>query len=82
MIVGVFLFSRLKTATPPAGWPVCIVAIAFTIVWLQAVAAVQGAINELAIGNEGEARRMAELGLGAEAEAPPVPVAAPAGGSE
>ena len=62
-IVGVYLFSRLKTATPPAGWPVALVAIAFTIVWLQWVASVQGGINELIIGNEGETRRIAE-GLG------------------
>jgi hypothetical protein len=63
IVVGVYLFSRLTTTTPPAGWPVSIVVIAFTIVWLQAVAAIQGGINELAIGNEGEARRMAERGL-------------------
>jgi branched-chain amino acid transport system permease protein len=81
-IAGVFLFSRLETPTPPVGWPVCLVAAAFTIVWLQAVAAVQGAINELAIGSEGEARRMAERGVTAPAEEWPIPVPAPAGGSE
>jgi ABC-type branched-subunit amino acid transport system permease subunit len=80
-IAGVFLFSRLQTATPPNGWPVCMVAVAFTIVWLQAVAGVQGAINELAIGSEGEARRMAERGATAAAESP-IPIPAPAGGSE
>jgi hypothetical protein len=48
---------------------------------------VQGAINELAIGNEGETRRLAE-GLGrpetelAPAAALPTPVPAPAGGSQ
>ena len=82
-IVGVFLFSRLQAPTPPAGWPVCVVAIAFTIVWLQGVAGVQGAINELAIGNEGEARRMAERGVAAAAaEESPIPIPAPAGGGE
>ena len=69
VIVSVYLFSRLETPTPPAGWPVAIVVVVFTIVWLQAVAAVQGGINELAIGNEGEARRMAERGLGDGIEA-------------
>lgn len=79
VVVGVYLFSRLKTPTPPAGWPVCLVVIAFTILWLQAVAAIQGGINELAIGNEGEARRMAERGLGDGIEAAVAAVAAPVG---
>ncbi|HLN06062.1 MAG TPA: hypothetical protein VK217_07280, partial [Acidimicrobiales bacterium] len=86
-LIGVYLFSRMLTSSPPNGWPVAIPTIAFTIVWLQWVASVQGAINELAIGNEGETRRLAE-GLGrpepelAPAEAVPTPVPAPAGGSE
>ncbi len=87
VIIGVYLFTRMETASPPSGWPVAIVAVALTIVWLQFVASLQGAINELAIGNEGETRRIAE-GLGrAETDvavpaALPEPVPAPAGGSE
>ena len=87
VIVGLYLFTRLKAATPPSGWPVAIVAVVLTIVWLQFVASLQGAINELAIGNEGETRRLAE-GLGRPEteltmpQALPEPVPAPAGGSE
>jgi hypothetical protein len=83
-LAGVYLYSRLTTDTPPSGWPVCFVCVVFTIVWLQGVAAIQGAVNELAIGNEGEAQRRAE-GLGQPVvDTPPtaVPVAAPAGGAE
>jgi branched-chain amino acid transport system permease protein len=79
VIVGVYLFSRLETSTPPAGWPVAIPVIAFSVLWLQSVAAVQGGINELAIGNEGEARRMAERGLSEGLEAAVSAAAAPAG---
>jgi len=56
----------------------------FTIVWLQAVAGIQGAVNELAIGNEGEAQRRAE-GLGQppiDVDTAAAPVAAPVGGAE
>jgi branched-chain amino acid transport system permease protein len=83
VLTGVYLFSRLTTSTPPAGWPVCLVATVLTIVWLQAVAGIQGAVNELAIGNEGEARRRAE-GLGQPpVDAPPAAaVAAPVGSAE
>ncbi|HEV2309250.1 MAG TPA: ABC transporter permease [Acidimicrobiia bacterium] len=86
LIIGVYLFSRMQTQSPPSGWPVAIPTIAFTIVWLQWVASVQGGINELAIGNEGETRRLAE-GLGrpetqlTPAAAVAAPVPAPAGGS-
>jgi hypothetical protein len=38
---------------PPAGWPVFFIAAITVIVWVQWVAAVQGAANELAIGGEG-----------------------------
>jgi ABC-type branched-subunit amino acid transport system permease subunit len=84
-LAGVYLFSRQTTDTPPAGWPVCLVAAVFTILWLQAIAGIQGAVNELAIGNEGESRRLAEgLGQGkvdlAPAAAAKVP--APTGGAE
>jgi hypothetical protein len=81
-IVGVYLFSRLKTPTPPSGWPVAFIAVIITITFLQAIAQIQGAINELAIGSEGEARRLAERGVTAEPPAPSFPVPAPAGGSE
>jgi branched-chain amino acid transport system permease protein len=83
VLTGVYLFSRLTTPTPPAGWPVCLVAAVLTIVSLQVVAGIQGAVNELAIGNEGEARRRAE-GLGQPpVDAPPTTaVAAPVGGAE
>ncbi len=78
VIVGVYLFSRLETPAPPAKWPVALVVIAFTVLWLQSVAGIQGGINELAIGSEGEARRMAERGLGGGIEAAVAAVAAPA----
>jgi branched-chain amino acid transport system permease protein len=83
-IAAVYLYSRLTTDTPPTGWPVCLVAVVFTIVWLQAVAGIQGAVNELAIGNEGEAQRRAE-GLGQppiDVDTAVTPVAAPVGGAE
>jgi hypothetical protein len=83
-LAGVYLYSRLTTDTPPNGWPVCFVAVVFTIVWLQAVVGIQGAVNELAIGNEGEAQRRAE-GLGQppiDVDTAVAPVAAPVGGAE
>jgi branched-chain amino acid transport system permease protein len=83
-LAAVYLYSRLTTDTPPTGWPVCFVAVVFTIVWLQAVGGIQGAVNELAIGNEGEAQRRAE-GLGQppiDVDTAVAPVAAPVGGAE
>jgi branched-chain amino acid transport system permease protein len=83
-LAAVYLYSRLTTDTPPNGWPVCFVAVVFTIVWLQAVVGIQGAVNELAIGNEGEAQRRAE-GLGQppiDVDTAVAPVAAPVGGAE
>jgi hypothetical protein len=83
VLTGVYLFSRLTTDTPPAGWPVCFVATVFTIVLLQAVAGIQGAVNELAIGNEGEARRRAEgLGQPQVDSRPAAAVPAPVGGAK
>jgi len=83
VVFGAYIFHRTTTETPPTGWPLCFVAAIFTIVWLRWVASVQGAINELAIGEEGEARRRAE----GETPAPAVtdvipPVPAPTGGAE
>jgi len=54
---------------------------AFTICGSRRSPAIQGGINELAIGNEGEARRMAERGLGDGIEAAVAAVAAPVGDS-
>lgn len=83
VVFGAFLFHRMTSETPPDGWPVCLVAAIFTIVWLQWVAAVQGAINELAIGEEGEARRMAEGSVAALAPAAvKTSVPAPTGGAQ
>ncbi len=64
LLFGAFLFFRTSvtdTSTsgmffdkgfPPAGWPVFFVATITVIVWVQWVAAVQGACNEIAIGGE------------------------------
>jgi ABC-type branched-subunit amino acid transport system permease subunit len=90
IVVGAYLFSRMTaahhiggigSATPPSGWPVVFVTFALTVTWLQAVASIQGGINEVAIGQEGEVRAAAE---GREEKAPAVEahVPAPAGGSE
>jgi branched-chain amino acid transport system permease protein len=65
LLFGAFLFFRTSvtdTSTsglffdkgfPPAGWPVFFVAAITIIVWVQWLAAVQGACNEIAIGGEG-----------------------------
>jgi branched-chain amino acid transport system permease protein len=65
LLFGAFLFFRTSvtdTSTvgiffdkgfPPEGWPVFVVAAITVIVWVQWVAAVQGACNEIAIGGEG-----------------------------
>jgi len=65
LLFGAFLFFRTSvtdTSTagiffdkgfPPGGWPVFIVAAITVIVWVQWIAGVQGACNELAIGGEG-----------------------------
>jgi hypothetical protein len=83
VLTGVYLFSRLTTSTPPTGWPVCLVATVLTIVSLQSVGGIQGAVNELAIGNEGEARRRAEgLGQPLVGAPPAATVAAPVGSAE
>ncbi len=83
MFVGGYLFSRATTPTPPSGWPVCLIAFVLTVVWLQSIAGTQGAVNELTIGNEGEARRRAENLGQPELERPPAAVvAAPTGGAE
>ena len=37
----------------PSGWPVFVLVAIFVITWVQWVAGVQGASNELAIGGEG-----------------------------
>ncbi|HEY8215817.1 MAG TPA: hypothetical protein VIH82_01695, partial [Acidimicrobiia bacterium] len=65
LLFGAFLFFRTSvtdTSTtgiffdkgfPPSGWPVFFVAAITVIIWVQWVASVQGAANELAIGGEG-----------------------------
>jgi hypothetical protein len=64
LLIGAFLFFRTSvtdTSTsgsffdkgfPPSGWPVFFVASIAVIVWVQWVAAVQAACNEVAIGGE------------------------------
>ena len=93
VIIGTYLFSRMTAAsahgigligqaTPPSGWPVVFITFALTVAWLQAIASMQGGINEVAIGREGEVRATAE-GLADQAPAPVEAfVPAPAGGSE
>ena len=83
VIAGVYLYSRATVAQPPSGWPVCFVVFILTVVWLQAIASFQGGMNELAIGNEGETRRLAErLAAEPEPELLPAAVPAPTGGTE
>ncbi len=67
LLAGAFLFFRTTAVNeptgfgfldfvdkgfPPAGWPVFFIVSIFVIVWVQWVAAVQAACNELAIGGE------------------------------
>jgi ABC-type branched-subunit amino acid transport system permease subunit len=91
VVVGTYLFSRMTAArgigtigagTPPSGWPVVLVVFMITVVWLQAVAGIQGAVNEVSIGQEGEVRAMAEGRDEPEAAPAPAFVPTPAGGSE
>ena len=82
VLFGTWVFHNMTTESPPNGWPVFVFAAICTIVWVNWLATMQGAMNELAIGSEGEARRMADA-----QEAPPpattaTPVGAPAGGAE
>ncbi len=66
LLFGAFLFFRssvtdASSATgsfidhgfPPSGWPVFLITAILVVVWVQWVARVQGAVNELAIGGEG-----------------------------
>ncbi|MSO79024.1 MAG: branched-chain amino acid ABC transporter permease, partial [Acidimicrobiia bacterium] len=64
VLFGAFLFQRtirtgetsgsvFETGAAPSGWPVFFVVCVFVIVWVQWVAGVQAAVNELAIGGEG-----------------------------
>ena len=66
VVAGAFLFFRTSVTDQsqaegsfidhgfaPSGWPVAFIVAVFVIVWVQWVAAVQGACNELAIGGEG-----------------------------
>jgi branched-subunit amino acid ABC-type transport system permease component len=76
-LAGIYLFHRVLADTPPGGWPVYFVATICVITWLQWVAAVQGACNELWLGpveveDEG-ALRPARI-------ADDMPTAAPVGG--
>jgi ABC-type branched-subunit amino acid transport system permease subunit len=83
VVIGVYLYSRATASQPPSGWPVCLVVVILTIVWLQTIASFQGGMNELAIGSEGETRRLAQQLTGEpEPQLAPAAVPAPAGGSE
>jgi hypothetical protein len=64
VIFGALLFQRttmtcslegslFEKGCPPGGWPVFFIVSAWVIVWVQWVAGVQSAVNELAIGGEG-----------------------------
>lgn len=66
LLFGAFLFFRTSVTDassstgsfinhgfPPSGWPVFVLVAIFVITWVQWVAGVQGASNELAIGGEG-----------------------------
>ena len=75
VLFGTWVFHNQTTESVPNGWPVFVFAAICTIVWINWLATMQGAMNELAIGSEGEARRMAD----AQDVAPQAPVAAPVG---
>jgi hypothetical protein len=91
VVLGTYLLSRMTAArgvgitgpgTPPSGWPVVFVTFAVVVVWVQAVAAIQGAMNEVAIGHEGEVRAFVEGRDEFESLPSAAALAAPAGGSE
>ena len=77
VLAGVYLFHRVTTENPPGGWPVYFVAAICVITWLQWIAAVQGACNELWLGpvevEDEELLRPAPLNED-------LPLTAPAGG--
>jgi hypothetical protein len=76
-LTGATAGSMFEQGSPPGGWPVFFVVCMFVIAWVQWVASVQGAVNELAIGGEGfeapEERTFVETD---------VAVPAPTGGAE
>lgn len=89
VIFGALLFQRttmtcslegslFEKGCPPGGWPVFFIVSAWVIVWVQWVASVQSAVNELAIGGEGY-EPPEEKAFVAQRE---VGVATPAGGAE
>jgi branched-subunit amino acid ABC-type transport system permease component len=49
-VAGVYLLHRVTTVNPPGGWPAYVVATVCVGTWLQWVAAVQSACNELWLG--------------------------------
>ncbi|HZP28831.1 MAG TPA: ABC transporter permease [Acidimicrobiia bacterium] len=77
VLAGVYLFHRVTTDNPPGGWPVYFVAAVSVITWLQWVAAVQGACNELWLGPVGGEDEAAVEAAPVAAE---VPAATPVGG--
>ncbi len=83
LLVGLFLLHRATLDTPPAGWPVYFVTGVFVIVWLQWVAAVQGACNALWMGAEAPEDELEGIPAAdaAGASAPPVTVTAAEVGS-
>jgi hypothetical protein len=50
VLAGVYLFHRVTADNPPGGWPVYFVAAICVITWLQWLAGVQNACNELWLG--------------------------------
>jgi hypothetical protein len=89
IIFGAWLFQRttltcgqvgslFERGCPPDGWPVFFIVTAWVIVWVQWVAGVQGAVNELAIGGEDYVPPEERAFVAARH----VPVPAPAGGAE
>ena len=77
VLAGVYLLHRVTADSPPGGWPVYFVCAILMITWLQWIAAVQGACNELWLGPvhvEGE-----ELLIPAPVD-DHTPTAAPVGG--
>jgi hypothetical protein len=76
-LAGIYLFHRVLADTPPGGWPVYFVAAICVITWLQWLAAVQGACNELWLGPVEVAE---EEGLRPARLHDDMPTAAPVGG--
>jgi branched-subunit amino acid ABC-type transport system permease component len=77
VLAGVYLFHRVTAENPPGGWPVYFVAAVCVITWLQWLAGMQSACNELWLGpvHSEEERVLAPANLDRD-----LPTTAPVGG--